>query len=62
MIAKRLARAVDEGDLPTSADPEMLAEYLIIVVNGLSARARDGVTRRELRTVAANVMAVWPRA
>jgi TetR/AcrR family transcriptional regulator, copper-responsive repressor len=62
VIAKRLARAVDEGDLPTSADPETLAEYLIIVVNGLSARARDGVTRRELRTVAANVMAVWPRA
>ena len=42
MIAKRLARAVDEGDLTTSADPKMLAEYLIIVVNGLSARARDG--------------------
>lgn len=61
VIAERLARALDEGDLPTSADPRTLAEYLIIVVNGLSARARDGVTRRELQAVAANVMAAWPR-
>lgn len=62
VIAKRLARAVEEGDLPASTDPKTLAEYLIIVVNGLSARARDGVSRRELQAVAANVMAAWPRA
>jgi AcrR family transcriptional regulator len=61
VIAKRLAQAIDEGDLPTSADPEMLAEYLIIVINGLSTRARDGVTRHELRAVATTVMAAWPR-
>jgi AcrR family transcriptional regulator len=61
VIAKRLAQAIDEGDLPTSADPEVLAEYLIIVINGLSTRARDGTTRRELRAVAATAMAAWPR-
>jgi hypothetical protein len=61
VIAKRLAQAIDEGDLPTSADPEVLAEYLIIVINGLSTRARDGTTRRELRAVAATAMAALPR-
>jgi AcrR family transcriptional regulator len=61
VIAKRLAQGIDDGDLPISADPEALAEYLIIVINGLSTRARDGVTRPELRAVAATVMAAWPR-
>jgi AcrR family transcriptional regulator len=61
VIAKRLTQAVDDGDLPRWADPETLAEYLIIVINGLSTRARDGATRTELRSVAATVMAGWPR-
>lgn len=61
VIAERLAQAINEGDLPISADPEALAEYLIIVINGLSTRARDGVTRPELRAVAATIMAAWPR-
>ena len=62
VIAKRLARAIDEGDLPATADPETLAEYLVVVINGLSTRARDGASRAELRAVAATVMAGWPRA
>jgi AcrR family transcriptional regulator len=61
VIAKRLTEAVGDGDLPRWADPETLAEYLIIVINGLSTRARDGATRTELRSVAATVMAGWPR-
>jgi AcrR family transcriptional regulator len=60
VITKRLTQAIQDGDLPASADPEALAEYLIIVINGLSARARDGVTRNDLRSVAATVMAGWP--
>lgn len=61
VIAERLARAIDDGDLPASADPDTLAEYLIIVINGLSTRARDGATRAQLRAVAATVLAGWPR-
>lgn len=60
VITERLARAVTDGDLPASADPATLAEYLIIVINGLSTRARDGATRKELRSVAAAVMRGWP--
>ena len=62
VIAKRLTQALHDGDLPASADPETLAEYLVVVINGLSTRARDGATRAELRAVAATVMRGWPRA
>jgi AcrR family transcriptional regulator len=60
VIAKRLRQGLDDGDLPDHADPETLAEYLIIVINGLSMRARDGATRAELRAVAQTVVAGWP--
>ena len=60
VIAERLSRAVGDGDLPDSADPAALAEYLIIVINGLSTRARDGATRAELRAVAEIVTRNWP--
>jgi len=62
IVAERLKRAADDGGLPPSADPETLAEYLIVVINGLSTRARDGATRSELRSVATTAMACWPRA
>jgi len=61
VIAERLTRAQDDGDLPASADPDTLAEFLVIVINGLSTRARDGATRDELRRVAATALACWPR-
>ncbi|MCV7420519.1 TetR/AcrR family transcriptional regulator [Mycobacterium yunnanensis] len=60
VIEARLRRAVDDGDLPPSVDPRTLAEYLIVVINGLSTRARDGATRPQLRAVAAATMSGWP--
>lgn len=62
VIVKRLTQAVEDGDLPSWANPTTLADYLIIVINGLSTRARDGATRAELRAVAATIMAGWPRS
>lgn len=61
VVARRMAQAVDDGDLPEGTDIAALAEYLTVVINGLSTRARDGATRAELRSVAATVMAGWPR-
>lgn len=62
IVAKRLQEGLDCGDLPSWADPETLADYLIIVINGLSTRARDGATRAELRRVADTVLSSWPRS
>ena len=56
VIAARLVQAKSAGDLSPSSDPETLAELLIIVINGLSTRARDGASRRELRAVAATIV------
>jgi AcrR family transcriptional regulator len=60
VIAGRLRKAVDDGDLPASSSPESLAEYLIVVINGMSTRARDGAGRTELRAVAEVALRGWP--
>lgn len=51
-IAVRLRKALREGDLPQGSDPRALANYIVAVLTGLSALARDGANRRQLRAVA----------
>jgi AcrR family transcriptional regulator len=45
-------QALDEGDLPTDADPEVLARYLMTVANGIAVQAAGGTTRDDLQQVA----------
>src|SRR3990170_3252198 len=51
-LTRRFQQAVDEGDLPASADPRLLALYLRTVANGLAVQAASGGTRPELLEVA----------
>lgn len=59
VIADRLKHA---EDLPKSADPVDLAEFTVVLLNGLAARARDGVPREQLRAVADIALRAWPDA
>ncbi|MEV4454109.1 TetR/AcrR family transcriptional regulator, partial [Streptomyces mirabilis] len=55
-------QAVDEGDLPPDADPELLARYLMTVANGIAVQAAGGTTRDELQQVADMALRSWPPA
>lgn len=59
LLSARLERAVEEGDLPQTADVAMLARYVQTVQSGMSIRARDGADREELLAVADVAMAGW---
>lgn len=59
-LQKRIQRGVDAGELPSGASAGTLADYVSVVLAGLSARARDGASRRELLRVADAAMAAWP--
>ncbi|MEU7674381.1 TetR/AcrR family transcriptional regulator [Micromonospora taraxaci] len=51
-LADRLARAVDEGDLPADADPVALARFVMIVTEGHAIHAAAGVAREDLQQAA----------
>ena len=59
-LRDRFQRAVDEGDLPSDADPGLLARYLMTVANGIAVQAAGGTAREELQLVADLALACWP--
>lgn len=59
-ITRRLHRAVREGELAADTDVTGLAGFFTATIQGMSQRARDGASRRELRAVADTAIRAWP--
>lgn len=59
-IRQRLARAVDDGELPAATDIRALALFYGTVLHGMSIEARDGVTRKQLQAMIDIAMRNWP--
>ncbi|MFI7104528.1 TetR/AcrR family transcriptional regulator [Streptomyces sp. NPDC050161] len=59
-LRHRFQQAVDEGDLPSGADPELLARYVMTVANGIAVQAAGGADRSELQQVADAALRNWP--
>ncbi|WP_113699215.1 TetR/AcrR family transcriptional regulator [Nonomuraea lactucae] len=59
-LQDRFQRAVDEGDLPTGADPGSLARYLMTVANGIAVQAAGGTAHDDLQLVADMALHTWP--
>lgn len=60
LLADRFRSALDDGDLPPSANPELLGRYLMTVGNGIAVQAASGVDRETLRGVADLALQAWP--
>lgn len=59
LLARRFARAVEEGDLAPDTHPADLARLVFTISTGLSVNAATGATRKELRRVVDTVMRGW---
>lgn len=59
-LRDRFRRAVDDGDLPASVDPGLLARYLMTVANGIAVQAATGVSPEDLQLVADVALRDWP--
>ncbi|MET7683308.1 TetR/AcrR family transcriptional regulator [Streptomyces sp. NPDC005423] len=62
LLRDRFRQAVDQGDLPSGTDPEVLARYLMTVANGIAVQAAGGATRDALQQVADMALRSWPAA
>ena len=56
----RIARAVEEGDLPADSDPADLARYIATIIQGMAVQAAGGASREELQRVAEMALRTWP--
>lgn len=60
-LATRLARAVDEGDLPVDTDPAALARFVMAVSEGHAVHAAAGVDRASLHASVTIALQAVPR-
>ncbi len=61
-LEARFRRARDEGDLPATSDPALLARYVTTVGNGIAVQAAGGAGPDELHRVADLALRAWPPA
>lgn len=60
-LCERLILAQQQGDLPQSADPLVLARYLGTVLQGMAIQATSGATAEQLMQVAELSLHAFPR-
>jgi len=58
-LAARLSRAVETGEIPSTADVLAVARFYVTVQQGMSIQARDGVNRAALEAIARCALDAW---
>ncbi|GAA5022703.1 hypothetical protein [Streptomyces siamensis] len=61
-LARRLARAAEEGDLPAGTDPHALARYVMVVSEGNAVQAAAGAARAALHATVDIALQAIPRS
>ncbi|MQA35100.1 TetR family transcriptional regulator [Modestobacter roseus] len=60
LLRDRFLQAVEEGDLPPDADPDLIARYVMTIANGLTVQATGGAAAEDLQRVADAALRSWP--
>jgi AcrR family transcriptional regulator len=60
-LRQRFKRAIEEGDLPASANASDLARFVSVVIYGMAVQSSSGATRDELRRVVETALRAWPK-
>jgi AcrR family transcriptional regulator len=59
-LRMRLQRALDDGDLPESADCAMLACFIMTMCQGMAVQVKGGASKATLNATIEHVTATWP--
>jgi AcrR family transcriptional regulator len=62
VMADRIQRGIDEGDVPHGTDVAALAAFYSALARGMVVQARDGASRERLMEIADVAMRAWPPA
>lgn len=58
-LEEKIQAGIDNGELPATADAKAIAYFYCSVQQGMSVRARDGASRKELRKTAELALLGW---
>jgi len=61
-LKARIEQGIREGDVPATADAGALASFFSTLLNGMSIKAKEGVSQQEMDAIVDNAMRVWPDA
>lgn len=55
-----LAQRQQRGEIPAQCNPQMLAQYLSCILQGMSISAREGATLEKLQNICETTLRLWP--
>ena len=59
-LCARFRQALADNDLPPGSNPDDLARYVSIVLQGMAVQAAGGASRDDLRKIATMFLKTWP--
>ena len=62
VLAARFSKAIAEGDLPSTSDPQAIARYIATLLQGMAVQASGGTSREKLHAMVDMVLQCWPKA
>jgi hypothetical protein len=61
MIERRISRGIEDGDVPRETSVTDVANFYVMVLQGMSVQARDGAGQKDLLAVVNQSLMCWPR-
>jgi AcrR family transcriptional regulator len=60
LLHAKITADIESGIIPADTDADLLASYVMVVIQGMSTLARDGAPREKLLSLARAMMHGWP--
>lgn len=52
--------SASSGEIPAQCNPQLLAQYLSCILQGMSISAREGATLEKLQHISETTLRLWP--
>jgi len=59
-LLRFLEERQQRGEIPATASPQTIAQFLNCVIQGMSVSAREGASQEKLLQITRTTLALWP--
>lgn len=61
VLVKRIKKAIQLKEIPAESNPKILGKFFATIIQGMSTQSRDGISSKELESIADLAMNIWPK-